>query len=329
MNITNNNEPNIAVVIPCYNAKSHIINVISAIPSNVNRIYCIDDACPELTGKHIEENCDDLRVHVIYHEKNAGVGGAMITGYKAAMSDEAQYIVKIDADGQMDPSIISRFVDPIINGQTDYTKGNRFYRLEGLTSMPKIRLFGNAILSFMSKFSTGYWRIFDPNNGYTAIHTEVLKLIPLTKISKSYFFESDMLFRLNTLRAVVIDIPMPSKYESESSNLSIIRSLIEFTFKHLNNFLKRIFYNYFLRDFHIASIELLIGPIMLIYGIHFGIDKWMLSVTTGLHATAGQVMNAALPTIVGLQLTLSALSFDIDNRPTVPLHRLLDGMDIL
>ncbi len=327
MNNTIKNEENIAVVIPCYEARSHIINVISDIPAFVSKIYCVDDACPEATGKKIEEECDDPRVIVIYHDKNFGVGGAMVTGYQAALEGNAKYIVKIDADGQMDPSIISRFVDPIINGQADYTKGNRFYKLEDLSSMPIIRLFGNALLSFMSKFSTGYWRIFDPNNGYTAIHSNVLKHIPLTKISKSYFFESDMLFRLNTLRAVVIDIPMQSKYDDEISNLSIFSSLIEFSFKHLLNFIKRIFYNYFLRDFHIASIELLIGPIMLVYGIHFGIDKWLLSVTTGLHATAGQVMNAALPTIVGLQLTLSALNFDIDNKPTVPLHVLLDDVD--
>lgn len=327
MNEIINNEEKIAVVIPCYKARAHILDVINGIPACVTNIYCVDDACPESTGKFIKENCSDPRINILYHENNSGVGGAMITGYQAALAENAQYIVKIDSDGQMDPSIISRFVDPIINGQADYTKGNRFYRLESLSTMPKIRLFGNAILSFMSKFSTGYWRMFDPNNGYTAIHSDVLKLIPLKKISKSYFFESDILFRLNTLRAVVIDIPMQSKYENEISNLSIFRSLIEFSFKHLNNFFKRIFYNYFLRDFNIASVELLIGPIMLIYGIYFGIDKWVLSVSTGLHATAGQVMNAALPTIVGLQLTLSALNFDIDNKPTVPLHVLLDDVE--
>jgi len=314
---------NIAVVIPCYKAKQHVINVINDIPSYVDKIYCVDDACPELTGKYIEDNSQDSRVSVIYHEKNSGVGGAMITGYQAALQDSAKYIVKIDADGQMDPAIISRFVDPIINGQADYTKGNRFYSLENLSSMPKIRLLGNAILSFMSKFSTGYWRLFDPNNGYTAIHADVLKLIPLSKISKSYFFESDMLFRLNILRAVVIDIPMQSKYENEISSLSINRSLIEFSFKHLNNFFKRIFYNYFLRDFHLASVEWVLGPILLCYGIAFGIIKWIESINLNTSATAGTVMLAALPIIIGLQLLLSALSFDIDNKPSIPLQQLL------
>ncbi len=323
MNDVKKTKSNIAVVIPCYKAKLHVIDVINNIPSYIDKIYCVDDACPELTGKYIEENIKDSRVSVFYHEKNAGVGGAMITGYKFALKGGAKYIVKIDADGQMEPSIMSNFVDPIINGQADYTKGNRFYRLEDLSSMPKVRLLGNAMLSFMSKFSTGYWRIFDPNNGYTAIHADVLKLIPLSKISNSYFFESDMLFRLNILRAVVIDIPMQSKYENEISNLSIFRSLIEFSTKHLNNFIKRIFYNYFLRDFHIASVEWVLGPALLCYGIIFGIAKWVESINLNTSATAGTVMLAALPIIIGLQLLLSALSFDIDNKPSIPLHRLL------
>jgi glycosyltransferase involved in cell wall biosynthesis len=323
MNNINKAESNIAVVIPCYKAKTHVINVINDIPSYVDRIYCVDDACPESTGKYIENNSLDPRVSVVYHEKNLGVGGAMITGYQAALENGAEYIVKIDADGQMDPSIISHFVKPIINGQADYTKGNRFYRLEDLSSMPKIRLLGNAVLSFMSKFSTGYWGLFDPNNGYTAIHASVLKLIPLSKVSKSYFFESDMLFRLNTLRAVVIDIPMQSKYENEISNLSVFRSLIEFSFKHLNNFFKRIFYNYFLRDFHLASVEWILGPILLCYGMIFGIIKWLESISLNTSATAGTVMLAALPIMIGLQLLLSALSFDIDNKPSIPLHLLL------
>ncbi len=316
----------IAVVIPCYKAKKHVLEVIKAIPPMVSSIYCIDDACPEKTGEHIQENISDSRVKVIRHENNTGVGGAMLTGYKAALADKNTCIVKIDADGQMNPAIISRFVDPIFNKKADYTKGNRFFSLENLSAMPKIRLLGNAVLSFMSKFSTGYWRIFDPNNGYTAIHANVLKMVPLEKISKGYFFESDMLFRLNTLRALVIDIPMESRYENEESSLSVFRCLIEFSIKHFINFVKRIFYNYFLRDFHLASIELIIGPILLIYGVNFGIEKWTLSVTTGLHATAGQVMNAALPTIIGLQLSLSALSFDIDNKPSTPLQVLLDDI---
>ena len=327
MSTTENSDKTTIVVIPCFKAKEQVLNVLSSIPAMVSEVICVDDACPQGTGKHIEAQCQDPRVSVIYHESNLGVGGAMVSGYQAALERNADYIVKIDADGQMDPAIISRFLKPLIRGDADYAKGNRFYKLENLASMPAIRVFGNAALSFMSKFSTGYWRIFDPNNGYTAIHGDILKLIPLGKISHGYFFESDMLFRLNTLRAVVIDIPMQSRYENESSSLSIFKSVNEFALKHLLNFGKRIIYNYFLRDFHLASLEWILGPALLCYGIVFGMMKWNESIALGTSATAGTVMLAALPVIVGLQLLLSALNFDIDNRPSIPLHRLMENQE--
>jgi len=158
---------------------------------------------PDASGKFVKEHCHDLRVHVIYHESNLGVGGAVMTGYRAALKDGADIIVKIDGDGQMDASLISNFIEPILAGEADYTKGNRFFNLEEIRSMPGLRLFGNAVLSFMTKLSSGYWDLFDPTNGYTAIHVDVARHLPFNKISSRYFFETDMLFRLNTLRSVV------------------------------------------------------------------------------------------------------------------------------
>ncbi len=314
----------VAVVIPCYMEKDHVLEVIKQIPSNVAYIICVDDACPEQTGEHIKTACQDPRVKVIQHTGNQGIGGAMITGYQEALKTDADVVVKIDGDGQMDPSLIHRFINPIINGNADYTKGNRFYRPEDVTSMPTVRLAGNAILSFMNKLSTGYWQVFDPNNGFTAIHAGVLRLLPLDKISKTYFFESDMLFRLNILRASIIDIPMQAVYKKEKSSMNISYCLFEFAFRHSRNFFKRIFYNYFLRDFHIASVEWMLGPSLFLFGVIFGSIKWSESIQATEEATAGTVMLAALPVIIGLQLTLSALSFDIDNTPKIPLHLLLD-----
>lgn len=316
----------LAVVIPCYKTSGKVMDVISGIPVDIWRIYCVDDKCPEETGKHIQENSMDERVHVLFHDKNQGVGGAMITGYKQALKDGAQIIVKLDSDGQMDPALIPAFIEPIIQGRADYTKGNRFFTPEYLSAMPKIRLIGNAGLSFLTKFSSGYWQIFDPTNGYTAIHADVLKLLPLDKISKDYFFESDMLFRLGTLRAVVLDVPQRAIYEDEKSNLSIAKSLWSFFYCHTRNFYKRIVYNYFIRDFHVASIEWILGPALLIFSFIFGISAWSSSVYQGVSASAGTVMLAALPFIAGLQLLLSAIQFDIQNQPRMPLHILTKGM---
>lgn len=310
----------IVVVIPCYKVTRHVIEVIASIGGEVWRIYVVDDACPDASGKFVEEHCFDPRVHVIYHEINQGVGGAVMTGYRAAIDEGADIIVKVDGDGQMDASLISNFVEPILAGEADYTKGNRFFDLEEIRAMPGLRLFGNAVLSFMTKFSSGYWDLFDPTNGYTAIHADVARHLPFKKISSRYFFETDMLFRLNTLRAVVVDVPMDAKYSDEVSNLRISKIMGEFLFKHIRNFMKRIFYNYYLRDLSLASIELPLGLVLLLSGTSFGLYHWFESAREGVATPAGTVMLAALPILMGMQLVLAFLGFDIANIPRRVRH---------
>ena len=315
--------PGVAVVIPCYRVRTQILKVIGGIGPDVSNIYVIDDGCPQETGKYVQQECGDPRVRVIFHAENRGVGGAMITGYQQAIADGADIIVKLDGDGQMDPGNIPILVVPIVSGIADYTKGNRFYYLEGLQQMPLLRLFGNAALSFITKFSTGYWDIFDPTNGYTAVHARVLERLPLEKIDNRYFFESDMLFRLNTIRAVVLDVPLPARYSDEESSLKEFRAIPEFVSKHVRNTLKRIFYNYYLRDFSAVSLELLLGITALLFGISEGSTAWIKSVRSGVVASSGTVMLAALPTIVGIQLLLSFLTADSGNVPKTPLHKRL------
>lgn len=326
MNKLISNHPAIAVVIPCYRSRNAVLSVLQNIPAMVSSIYCIDDACPEETGRHIEAHCTDIRVKVLYHEANLGVGGAVITGYRQAIKDGADIIVKIDSDGQMDPALIPKFAGPIIAGAADYTKGNRFYSPATVKAMPTVRLLGNAALSFLTKLSSGYWQIFDPTNGFTAIHATVARLLPLERISADYFFESDMLFRLNTVRAVVMDIPHRAIYADETSNLKIKKIIPVFILRHLRNFMKRIVYNYFLRDFHAASLEWLLGPAMLVFSLIFGTTQWIASVDSGESASAGTVMLAALPLIIGLQLTLAALHFDIQNQPKTPIHKVAEDI---
>ena len=185
--------------------------------------------------------------------------------------------------------------------------------------MPIIRLVGNGALSFLTKLSTGYWDIFDPTNGFTAIHSVALRYIPLEKLAPSYFFESDMLFRLNIARAVVRDIPMTSRYGDENSGLKIHRIIGPFLKRHAQNLLKRVGYNYFLRDFHIASLELLFGTAFLLFGLIVGLMKWHQSDVSGVAVTAGTVMLSALPILMGFQMILSFLQFDIQAVPRYPL----------
>ncbi len=314
----------VAVVIPCYGVANSILQVLKDIPDLVDLIVCVDDACPEQSGALIEQSCADNRVIVIHHTKNQGVGGAVISGYTEALRLDAEIIVKLDGDGQMAPADIAQLIRPIQTGKADYTKGNRFYLLSHLKGMPLARLLGNAALSFMSKLSTGYWKNFDPTNGFTAIHRHVLQALPLGELHRRYFFESDMLYQLSALRAVVHDVPQRAHYAEETSHLKVGRAIPLFFWLHLRNFSRRIFYNYFLRDFHLASLEWLLGPLLLIFGFWFGAATWSHNVANGVETPVGTVMLAALPIIVGLQLLLSALGFDMDNQPRTPIHPQLD-----
>lgn len=310
----------VAAVIPCYKVSRHILAVLQSIGDECSRIYVVDDCCPERSGRLVERECKDPRVRVLYNPENLGVGGAVMTGYRQAVADGATVIVKLDGDGQMDPRLLSHFVIPILAGRADYTKGNRFYDLANIKQMPGTRIFGNAMLSFLAKLSTGYWNIFDPTNGYTAIHAKVASHLPLDKISQRYFFETDILFRLNTVRAVVLDIPMDAQYGDEVSNLKISKIIGEFLYKHVRNFSKRIFYNYFLRDFSMASLELVFGILFTLFSLIFGTYHWILSARQGIPATTGTVMLAALPFLLGMQYLLAFLSFDTNSIPRDVLH---------
>lgn len=313
----------IAVVIPCYKVKDKVLDVISKIGPEVSLIIAIDDKCPIGSGRFIEENCTDARLIVRYNEENQGVGGAVIHGYKVALEMGAHICVKVDGDGQMDPALIPQIIAPITNGLADYSKGNRFYYIDDVRSMPPMRLIGNASLSFLTKFSSGYWRVFDPTNGYTAIHRVALECLPLNRIDKRYFFESDMLFRLQIVGAYVQDVPMKAVYNDEVSNLKIGKVIVPFMWKNTRNLFKRFFYLYFLRDFSIASVELVAGIALLVFGVTFGTVEWIGAASRGEVATAGTVMLAGLPVIAGLQLLLSFLAFDFAAAPKVPLQKVM------
>lgn len=310
----------LAVVVPCYRETTKILDVIASIGEEVSRIYVVDDACPDKTGEYVRENCTDNRVEVLTHTTNKGVGGATMTGYKKAIEEGIEIIIKIDGDGQMDPSLIAGLVAPLLEGEADYVKGNRFYNLDGLSEMPNVRIFGNLALSFASKMSSGYWNIFDPTNGFTALHVDAARKLPFDKIDEGFFFESDMLFRLNLIRAVVVDLPMPARYGDEQSSLKIGSVIFSFAAKHYVNTMKRIFYSYFIRDFNLPSIELIFGKLLLLLGLIFGLFSWYESSKTDVNASAGTVLLAALPIILGFQLLLAFLNFDTKSVPQKPIN---------
>ena len=310
----------IAVVIPAYKVSAQILEVIRRVGPEVQRIIVVDDGCPEGTGKLVESQAANPRLEVLFHQVNQGVGAAVVSGYRRALDHGADIVVKLDGDGQMAPEQIAALIMPIVVGEADYVKGNRFFNPEDLGGMPPVRLLGNAALSFLTKLSSGYWSIFDPTNGFTAIHAGVLPILRMDRLAPRYFFESDMLFRLNLLRCKVIDVPLPAIYGSESSNLSVRGVLLPFFWRNCVNFHKRMFYNYFVRNFSVASLYLLFGILLSAFGTAVGIDGWHESLVTGVARPTGTIMLATLPLLIGLQLILAFVGFDVSMEPDIPIH---------
>ena len=303
----------ICVVIPAYKVASTLAKVVSDIGPEVSNIIVVDDNCPEKSGQVLQKQSNDSRLEVIIRPENGGVGAAVKTGYEKALQLGADVIVKLDGDGQMPPARIKDLIEPIVSGKADYSKGNRFFEVEAIKKMPKNRIFGNLVLSFMTKLSSGYWHIFDPNNGFTAISRTTLQRLPIQKIDNRYFFESDMLFRLNLNRAVVADVFMPAIYANEVSSLKIRKVLLEFPFKHFKNLLKRIIYSYYIREFNLASIELPTAIVLAVIGSVRAITAWNLSIQTGQPTPAGTVVLSAILLLSALQLLLSFINFDSNN----------------
>ncbi|MDB9811995.1 glycosyltransferase family 2 protein [bacterium] len=313
----------IAVVIPAFRVKREIVNVFDTIPDFIDKIYVVDDACPESSGVHLSEKVKSDKLKIIFHKKNTGVGGAVKTGFRHALDDECDIIIKLDGDGQMDPEILVDFLDPIREKLCDYAKGNRFNSLNSFKEMPKLRIFGNLILSFITKFSSGYYNVNDPTNGYFAINSNVLKILEIDALENRYFFESDLLFQLNLVDACILDVPMNAKYGSEISNLKILPNIFVFLAKNLRNLCKRITIKYFLQDFNMGSVYILFGCALSILGSLFGLWSWTETIIQGTPRTSGTVALAMLPLIVGFQLNLSFINFDLGRQYKEPLCRTL------
>ena len=315
--------PVVAVVIPAFRAAASIVDVVQRVGDEAVHIIVVDDACPEESGRTVQREVSDPRIDVIFNAKNLGVGGAMVTGYRRALELGADICVKLDADGQMDPALIPSLIAPVLAGNADYAKGNRFFHIRDVVEMPKVRLLGNAGLSFLNKMSSGYWNVFDPTNGFTAIHAVCLKNIELDKLDSGFFFESDLLFRLHLIEAVVGDVPMRAVYADETSNLSPLREAPRFFARHTRNFLKRIFYEYFLRDFNSASLQLLGGTGLILFGLLYGGSIWMVNYSQGVESPAGTVGGVSIAMIVGFVLLQGFFAFDYARIPRWAVqHRL-------
>ncbi|HMU92071.1 MAG TPA: glycosyltransferase family 2 protein [Anaerolineales bacterium] len=310
----------IVTVIPAYRVQDTITTVLKDLPAYIKHIIVVDDASPDSSVKLVTAAAQqDPRIILIRHERNQGVGGAMISGFHKALELGAKIVVKLDGDGQMDSAHIPALVTPLILGKADFTKGNRFRDFVSLRNMPMVRRVGNLGLSFLTKAATGYWNIFDPTNGFFAIRTEVLKQLPLEAIDKRYFFETSLLANLYLVNAFVMDVPMPARYGNETSHLSIRRSLLEFPLKLFSTLIRRILLKYYIYDFSIISLYIVTSIPLLLFGFIFGAIKWIDYASRNIPAPTGTVMLPTLCVILGIQIMLSAIEIDMKSTPSQPI----------
>ena len=306
----------LAVVVPCFQVADHLPEVLLGVPDFVDHVIVVDDGSRDDLAAVVAAAHDD-RIDLLQHASNRGVAAAMVTGLRRALERSADLIVKMDGDGQMDPEKMSTLLEPIIAGDADLTKGNRFLRRRPLRSMPLARHLGNLGLSFLAKLATGYWNLFDPTNGYIAMHRRLAEEIEMDRLGPRYYFEISLLCETYLIGAVARDVAIPARYGNERSSLSLIKTIIVFPFLLWRSCLRRLIVRYFIRDFTPVAVFLVAGTLLCGFGLGFGVENWMARAGSGQPTPTGTLLLALLPLLVGFQLVLQAVVMDIGNVPSI------------
>ncbi len=303
----------IAVIVPAYNEEKLIGKVLKTTPMFVDHIVVVDDASTDQTGEVVKtRQKEDSRIIYLRHRTNEGVGGAIATGYKWARDNEIFASVVMAGDAQMDPKDLPKLLDPVVNGEVDYSKGNRLFTGKAWRVIPKTRYLGNAALSFLTKIASGYWHVADSQSGYGAVNLEVLKTIDLDRIYKRYGMPNDFLVRLNVYHFRVRDVPINPIYGiGERSGIRISRVIFTLSFLLLKLFLWRLREKYVIRDFHPLVLFYLLGFILTPIGVVFGCFLLVYRLSTGPVAATSALL-AAFFAISGLQSLFFAMWFDME-----------------
>ena len=303
----------VSVIVPAYNEEKLIANVLKTIPGFVDHIVVVDDASSDRTGEIVKSKQEgDSRIAYVRHPENTGVGGAIATGYKWARDKGIDISVVMAGDAQMDPRDLPGLLNPIADGEVDYSKGNRLFTGKAWRVIPKSRYFGNAILSFLTKIASGYWHVADSQSGYGAIALQVLKTIDLETIYKRYGMPNDLLVKLNVYHFRVRDVPINPIYGiGEKSGLKIYKVVFTLSFLLLRLFFWRLKEKYVIRDFHPLVLFYLLGFVLTPIGVAFGLYLLVFRLFVG-PVEATSALFAAFFAISGLQSLFFAMWFDME-----------------
>lgn len=304
----------IAVVVPAYREENHIADVIATMPAIVDHILVVDDASPDRTFA-VATAAADPRTEVLQHAENQGVGGAIITGHKRALELGADVNVVMAGDGQMDVSYLPQLLDPIVDDGYGFSKANRLFSTSSFAGMPRHRIFGNVVLTFLTKISSGYWNLVDPQNGYTAVSKEALARVPLDRVAKRYEFENDLLIWLNIADVRAIDVPIPAIYGSEVSGIKLHKVVPRLVGTLLSGFWRRFWLKYVLWSFSPIALLMLLGLPLFLFGVITGVWAIAVSFSEPASVSTGTWLLAVAPTLVGIQFLLQAFVLDIEATP--------------
>ena len=300
-----------AVVVPAYNEDALIGSTVEGIPAFVDSIIVVDDGSKDATAARAQNA--DQRVEIISHEKNQGVGAAIVTGYKRAIANGVDVTAVMAADGQMDPDDLETLVRAVALGETDYAKANRLFTGQAWQLIPRTRYLGNAALSFLTKIASGYWHVADSQSGYTAVNLETLKLLDLDRVYRRYGFPNDLLVHLNVFNRRVRDYPSRPIYGvGERSGIRLRHVVPKISWLLLKGFFWRMGQKYVIRDFHPLILFYTLGGLLFGFGIALGIAEVILRFL-GNPITSATIVLVALLVISGLQLLLFAMWFDMES----------------
>jgi glycosyltransferase involved in cell wall biosynthesis len=308
------NGKRVAVVVPAYDEEQLVGTTLSAIPEFVDRVYVVDDASRDGTLERARAAARaDPRVEPIPHERNQGVGAAIVTGYRRALADRIDVTCVMAADNQMDPEDLATLVEPVARGEVDYAKANRLFTGQAWRLIPRHRYLGNAVLSLLTKIASGYWHVADSQSGYTAISLPILERLDLDRLYRRYGFPNDMLVHLNVWNARVRDFPSRPVYGvGERSNIRLWKVVPTISWLLLKGFLWRMREKYVIRDFHPLVFFYALGIVMTIAGLALGTTVTVLRIL-GNDLTPATVVLVALLLISGFQFTLFAMLFDMES----------------
>jgi glycosyltransferase involved in cell wall biosynthesis len=306
-------ERSISVVIPAYNEENLIGQTVRTIPDFVDKIIVVNDASKDRTSAIVQEIANNHeRVILIDHERNQGVGGAIVTGYKKALDLKADVTVVMAGDGQMDPKDLPNIVEPVAKGEVDYTKGNRLFQGDAWKMIPRHRYLGNSFLSLMTKFASGYWHIADSQTGYTAISLMALKKLNLDGIYKRYGMPNDMLIKLNQLDFRVRDIHIRPVYNiGEQSKMKLFKVIPRISWLLFKGFWRRLFFKYVIKDFHPLIFFYVLSAVLLAASVPLTIRMFYVWATTGI-IPGINALAIAFAVISGLQTLFFGMWFDME-----------------